>query len=75
MSATLDREKLKNYLGDAAMIVPPSDFLALAAAMRTMFDEPPARQRLAALGRARAEAEFDSRKQADRLLDAYRSLM
>ena len=66
---------IPEVVGDAAVIVPPSDFLALAAAMRKLLDEPQERQRLSRLGRARAEAEFDSRKQANRLLDVYRSLL
>lgn len=64
---------IPEVVGDAALIVPPSDFLALSAAMRKLFEEPAMRQRLSALGRARAEAEFDSRKQADRLLAIYES--
>lgn len=70
---TTQHGSIPEVVGDAALIVPPSDFLALAAAMRKMADDPETRQRLAALGRARAEAEFDSRKQADRLLAIYES--
>ena len=70
---TTQHGSIPEVVGDAALIVPPSDFIALSAAMRKMFDEPATRQRLAALGRARAEAEFDSRKQADRLLAIYES--
>ena len=57
------------------VIVPPSDFLGLAEAMKTLLENPGERERLARAGRARAEAEYDSRKQADRLLAAYESLM
>jgi len=61
--------------GEAALLVPPSDFLALAGAMRRLLDDPQERERLARAGRVRAEAEFDSVKQADRLLEAYHSIM
>ena len=61
--------------GAAALLVPPSDFLALAGAMRRLLENPQERERLARAGRIRAEAEFDSVKQADRLLDAYQSVM
>ena len=66
---------IPEVVGPAAAIVPPSDFLALAAAMRKLLEDPRERQRLASLGRARAEAEFDSCKQADRLLAAYESVL
>jgi len=66
---------IPEVVGDAALLVPPSDFLGLAGAMRRLLDEPAERERLARAGRARAEAEFDSLKQADRLLEAYQSVM
>ena len=66
---------IPEVVGDAALLVPPSDFLALAGAMRRLLDEPGGRARLARAGRARAEAEFDSVKQADRLLEAYNNVM
>jgi glycosyltransferase involved in cell wall biosynthesis len=60
---------------EAACLVPPSDFVALATAMRRLIDDPAARQRLAEQGRRRALAEFDSRQQADKLLAAYQSVL
>ena len=66
---------IPEVVGEAALLVPPSDFLALAGAMRRLLDDPRERERLAHAGRARAEAEFDSVKQAERLLDAYNSVM
>ncbi len=66
---------IPEVVGDAALLVPPSDFLALATAMRRLFDAPEERMRLARLGRARAEAEFDSRLQANRLYDAYKQVL
>ena len=66
---------IPEVVGEAALLVPPSDFLALAGAMRRLLEDPQERERLARAGRIRAEAEFDSVKQADRLLDAYQSVM
>ncbi|MFZ4394481.1 MAG: glycosyltransferase [Kiritimatiellia bacterium] len=71
---TTQHGSISEVVGEAALLVPPSDFLALAEAMRKLLEEPQERWRLAILGRARAAAEFDSVKQADRLLDAYRSV-
>ena len=65
---------IPEVVGDAAVLVPPSDYLALSAAMQRLLAQPQERQRLANLGRARAEVEFDSRIQADRLLEIYRSV-
>jgi glycosyltransferase involved in cell wall biosynthesis len=66
---------IPEVVGDAALLVPPSDFLGLADAMKRLSEDPGERERLVRAGRARAEAEYDSRKQADRLLAAYESLM
>ena len=66
---------IAEVVGDCGVLVPPSDFLGLAGAMQRLLDDPGERERLARLGRARALAEFDSHKQADRLLEAYESLM
>jgi alpha-maltose-1-phosphate synthase len=66
---------IPEVVGDAALLVPPSDFLGLADAMKRLCENPGERERLARAGRARAEAEYDSRKQADRLFAAYESLM
>ncbi len=66
---------IPEVVGDAALLVPPSDFLTLTAAMRRLVDDAPERKRLSSLGRARAEAEFDSAKQADKLLGYYQGLL
>ncbi len=66
---------IPEVVGEAALLAPPSDFLGLAAAMRKLLEDPLERERLSRTGRARAEAEYDSRKQANRLLAAYESLM
>jgi alpha-maltose-1-phosphate synthase len=66
---------IPEVVGDAALLAPPSDFLGLADAMKRLIEDSRERERLACAGRARAEAECDSRKQADRLLTAYEGLM
>ena len=66
---------IPEVVGECGVLVPPSDFIALASAMQRLLDSPAEREQLARAGRARALAEFDSRKQADRLLEAYENLM
>ena len=62
-------------VGDCGVLVPPSDFLGLAGALQRLLDSPAERAQLARAGRARALAEFDSHKQADRLLAEYEHLL
>ncbi len=66
---------IPEVVGDAAVFVLPSDFIGLSEAMKRLLDDRPERERLSRAGRERAEAEYDSRKQADRLFAAYESLM
>jgi len=66
---------IPEVVGEAALLVPPSDFLGLSEAMKRLADDPAQRERLARAGRARAEEEYDGRKQADRLFEAYESVM
>lgn len=66
---------IPEVVGDAALLVPPSDFLGLAGAMKRLSEDPGECERLSHAGRARAEGEYDSRKQADHLFTAYESLM
>ena len=66
---------IPEVVGDCGVLVPPSDFLGLAGAMQRLLDSPAERAQLARNGRARALAEFDSHKQADRLLAEYENLL
>jgi len=66
---------IPEVVGDCGLLVPPSDFLGLAGAMQRLLDNPAEREQFARAGRARALAEFDSRQQAERLLEAYESLL
>lgn len=60
---------LADVVGDAAVLVPPEDPVALAAALRELAGDPARRAALAALGLARAR-EFDIR----RTVAAYEAL-
>jgi glycosyltransferase involved in cell wall biosynthesis len=66
---------IPEVVGEAALLVPPSDFLGLGDAMKKLLEDSNERERLTLAARARAETEFDSRKQADKLCEAYESLM
>jgi glycosyltransferase involved in cell wall biosynthesis len=66
---------IPEVVGDCGLLVPPSDFMGLAGAMQRLLDKPAEREQLARAGRARALAEFDSHKQADRLLAEYEALL
>lgn len=65
---------LPEVLGEAAMFVPPGDSRALADAMRTLLDDPTARQRLGDMGRRRVEARYDVQLIARQLERLYQSL-
>jgi glycosyltransferase involved in cell wall biosynthesis len=66
---------IPEVVGEAALLAPPSDFLGLADAMQRLLEDAGERERLSRAGRARAEREYDSRRQAERLLAAYESLI
>ena len=66
---------IPEVVGEAALLVPPSDFLGLADAMGILLVDSHKKEWLSQAGRTRAEAEYDSRKQADRLFAAYEGLM
>jgi glycosyltransferase involved in cell wall biosynthesis len=60
--------------GVTGLLVPPRDPRALAAAIRTLLDDPAARAAMGARGLERAAAEFDQQRSIERTLDAYRLL-
>ena len=66
---------IPEVVGEAALLVPPSDFLGLADAMKKLQENPHECNRLSRSGRARAEAQYDSRKQADCMFAAYEGLL
>lgn len=59
-------------VGTAALLVPPADAPALAAAMRSATEDEPLRERLRAEGRSRA-SEFEWERAADRVLEVWRA--
>ncbi|MFP5068281.1 glycosyltransferase family 4 protein [Pseudonocardia nantongensis] len=71
-----DIESFRAVLGDgpAGRLVPPGDGAVLAAAMGALLDDPAARARLAAAGRARA-ARFDWPVVAGEVLRVYRAAL
>jgi glycosyltransferase involved in cell wall biosynthesis/ribosomal protein S18 acetylase RimI-like enzyme len=58
-----------------ALLVPPRDPQALAAAILRLADDPALRQRLAAAARARALERFSEAAVADRVVGHYRALL
>jgi glycosyltransferase involved in cell wall biosynthesis len=60
--------------GVDAIVVPPHDVNALAAALRRLRDDPEERARLGKAARAAAEAEWSWEHQARRVIDALRPL-
>ena len=66
---------LREISGDAAIYVPDADPAGLEAAIQTLVADEVLRARLAAEGRARAEALFDLAKVAGRLDDACEAVI
>jgi glycosyltransferase involved in cell wall biosynthesis len=66
---------LPEVAGDAALLVPPGDAQALAAAMARLLGDAGLRARLGADGRARVVARFSWRAAAERTVEAYRAAM
>lgn len=61
--------------GVTALQVPPGDATALAAALRSLAEQPELRLRLGAAGRQRFEREFDIRRCAEALEAVYREAL
>ncbi len=60
---------------ESGLTVPIEDAAALAGAAKRLLDEPGLRERLAAGGRARAQADFDQDVMAARILEIYESVL
>ena len=65
---------IPEVVGDAAVLVPPSDFLALRDAMHDLIRHPDKAKELSRKGRARAETHYDSRENALKIRKAYEQL-
>jgi glycosyltransferase involved in cell wall biosynthesis len=61
--------------GVTALLVPPRDHEALAAALLTLHDDPATRERMASAGAAAARARFDARQTARRVESLYRDAL
>jgi glycosyltransferase involved in cell wall biosynthesis len=57
--------------GETGLLVPVGDAGALAAALRTLLDDPGRARRLGEAGRARVLAEFSADRAAERILGLY----
>ena len=66
---------LPEVVGDCALLVPPNDPSALAAAIVRALDDAELRARLGAAGRARVLDRFTWRATAERTVDVYREVM
>jgi len=60
---------------ESGLTVPIEDPAALAAAAKRLLEEPGLRERLAAGGRTRAQADFDQDVMAARILEIYQSVL
>ncbi len=58
--------------GETGFLIPPNDPDALARSVNRFIEDKPLAERMGALGRKRAEEQFDTRKQVSLLLDAIR---
>jgi len=65
---------IPEVVGDAALLVPPADFIALRDAFAELLENRARREELARRGRERAEAHYDSQANARGIRDAYESL-
>jgi glycosyltransferase involved in cell wall biosynthesis len=65
---------LPTVVGDAGVLVPPDDPVALAEALLALATDPAARRRLAERGRARAVERFGIERMAQETLAVYRAV-
>lgn len=66
---------IPEVVGDAGVVVPPSDFLALSQAFKDLMLDEGRREQLSVFGRTLAEARYDSRLVARRIAAEYERLM
>lgn len=66
---------IPEVVGDAALLIPPADFLAVHQAMETLVADAALRRDLAERARARAESEYDAAVNARRIRDAYERIL
>ena len=61
--------------GDNGLLVPARDAAALAAALKTLLNDPTRRKEMGQRGRERAEREFSEERVVSQTLDLYRRLL
>jgi len=66
---------IPEVVGDAALLVPPADFLAVHQAMAALLGDRALRRDLARRARARAESEFNRDRNAQRIRRAYERIL
>jgi glycosyltransferase involved in cell wall biosynthesis len=66
---------LPEVAGDAAMLVPPADHLALVRAIREVLENPGRARELGIAGFQRVQAHFTWQKAAEKTIDAYREVI
>lgn len=66
---------LPEVVGDAGLLVPPRDPVALARAIQSLLDDDTLRRDLANRGRARAVAHFDRAQMVTHTLDVYERVL
>jgi starch synthase len=66
---------IPEVVGDAGVVVPPSDFLGLSNAFKALMLDPDRREQLGVFGRDLAETRYDSRVVAGRIADEYTRLL
>jgi len=66
---------LPEVVGDAGLLVPPRDPVALAGAIQSLLDDDSLRHDLADRGRARAVAQFDRAQMVSRTLGVYERVL
>jgi starch synthase len=66
---------IAEVVGDAGVVVPPSDFLGLATAFKRLMLDDDLRLELGRFGRSMAETTYDSRLIAQRIAAEYRQLL
>ncbi len=70
-----DSAEVPHVIGDAGLVTPEGDHVALAAALQRLVDDPAERARLAAAGRARVLAHYTQAGLAAQYHAAYEALM
>ncbi|MBI4506027.1 MAG: glycosyltransferase family 4 protein [Chloroflexi bacterium] len=70
-----DSGEIPQVIGDAGLVVPEGDILALRAALGRLRDDPALRQTLAARGRERVLAQYTQRQIAHQTYEVYRAVL